>query len=373
MTPHPGEPAYYRDLCEHAAIALVATDAEFRIVCWNRAATEILNAPSDQMQGQSILEIAPPDRQKLLQKLLCRTRDRGERTEFEVSLPDAAGQPRELLVLLSPVPPSQQGPGGVAAWVVDETQRKKLTEQLSQAEKMASLGTLSAGVAHHFNNILGGVATFVDYALSSGDPAAQRRALQMTAEAASRASTITHSLLSFAEKDAHPSDMADLTEVVLTFVHLVERALEERRIAVDLQLNPVPIVPVEANGMHQVLGNLLSNAEDAMPEGGTITISLQRAGANVELAFQDNGEGIATDDLPMVFEPFFTTKGVHAGGNETNTGLGLSVVHGLVREMNGRIRAESEPGNYTRFVISLPIPPGSTARPAEIWPGRFGM
>jgi signal transduction histidine kinase len=238
----------------------------------------------------------------------------------------------------------------------DISNRKRLAERLAASEKMASLGTLAGGVAHHFNNMVGGVTTAVDFALTHSDPAACRRALQMTAEAVSRISKLTQSLLSFAEQDPGRVDLADLTEVVLTFVHLIERPLAERMIGVDLELNPVPIVAVEANRMHQVLGNLLSNAEDVMPDGGTLRLAIGCDTHWVWLDFADTGPGIAPDHLPLVFEPFFTTKGLLAGGDGGNPGLGLSVVHGIIMEMGGEIAATSEPGQGASFRIRFPHP-----------------
>jgi signal transduction histidine kinase len=285
-------------------------------------------------------------------------------SEFEVQLTGPGSKARDLMVVLSPIPGPDGASLGVAAWIVDETTRKRLGERLVQAEKMASLGTLAGGVAHHFNNILGGVATFVDFALTSGDRQAMHRALQMTAEAAARASRITQSLLTFAEHDQRRADLADLTEVVLTFVHLVERPLEERRIRLHLDLHPVPIVPVETNQMHQILGNLLTNAEEAMPDGGTITINLDRPDERIVLTFGDTGCGIRPEHQPLVFEPFFTTKGLLAGGDQASPGLGLSVVHGLVLEMGGSISLESEPLKGTRFFISFPAPDQPADQPA---------
>jgi signal transduction histidine kinase len=293
---------------------------------------------------------------KLLDRLLARTSRRGETSEFHVRLRNIAGQARDLMVALSPIPGADGRIQGIAAWIVDETQSRKMTERLAQAEKMAALGTLAGGVAHHFNNILGGVATFVDFALTSGDAAAMRRALQMTAEASARASRITQSLLTFAEHDRTRSDLADLTEIVLTFVHLVERPLEERSIKLHLDLRPVPIVAVEANRMHQVLGNLLTNAEEAMPDGGTITLTVDRADEEVLVTFADTGCGIKLEHRPLVFEPFFTTKGLLAGGDQANPGLGLSVVHGLMLEMGGRIDLASKPGEGTTFTLAFPLP-----------------
>jgi signal transduction histidine kinase len=177
----------------------------------------------------------------------------------------------------------------------------------------------------------------------------------MTAEAAGRASKITQSLLSFAKRDEHSTDLADLTEVVLTFAHLVEQPLTERNIRLRLDLHPIPIIAVESHRAHHVLGNLLTNAEEAMPDGGTLTVGLDVQGQQVVLTFSDTGAGIEEKDLPQVFEPFFTTKGLLAGGNTTNPGLGLSVVHGMVLDMGGRITVSSGPGEGTTFTISLPF------------------
>jgi two-component system cell cycle sensor histidine kinase/response regulator CckA len=347
---------FCRTVLETAPLAMIAADAELKILTCNAAASEILKLTGEEVVGRPLWEIAPPHRRRLLEKLLHRVLHGRESAQFEIASPQ--NPDRALMVLLAAIPAGDGHGGGVTAWVVDETEPRRLASELAKAEKMASLGTLAAGVAHHFNNILGGVATFVDYALTSGDPNAAKRALQMTAEAASRASEITQSLLSFAAKDSQNFDLADLTEIVLTFVHLVEKALAEKHITVDLDITPVPIIPLEANRMHQVLGNLLSNAEDALPQGGQVIIRLRPADEeHVELVFEDNGEGIAKQDLAMIFEPFFTTKGLLAGGDKANPGLGLSVVHGLIEEMGGTIAAESQIGSYTRMRIVLPIPP----------------
>jgi len=359
---HPGwggmsEGEFYARLCAHAAVAMVATDANYDIVCWNREAQAMLGRPAEEMIGRPIFDAVPAERHKLFGRLLKRTMSRGEISRFEIALPHPRDEhTMHLLVVLSAIPDAEGKARGIAAWVVDETHRLEMAQRLSQAEKIASLGTLAGGVAHHFNNILGGVATFVDFALTDGDPAAMKRALQMTAEAAARVAKITQSLLSFAEHDSHRTDLADLTEVVLTFAHLIERPLSEMGIDLGLELRPVPIVAVEANRMHQALGNLLTNAEEAMPNGGTVTLRLDRVGDEAVLTFSDTGPGITTDALPMVFEPFFTTKGLLAGGDKANTGLGLSVVHGIVTEMGGHIAAESTPGRGATFTMSFPIP-----------------
>ncbi len=347
---------FHRRVLASAPVAIVATDEQLRVVTCNDAAARLIGRDAASLIGRPLADAVPPARRGVFERLLRRTAERGLSSEFQVRMPDGGGRHRDLMVVLSAVPSAEGAAGGVAAWIVDETERKRLAGRLAQAEKMASLGTLAGGVAHHFNNILGGVATFVDYALTSGDAAATRRALQMTAEAAARASRITRSLLTFAERDRSQSDLADLTEVVLTFVHLVERPLEERGIRLHLDLHPVPVLAVEANQMHQILGNLLTNAEEAMPDGGTVTISLKRQADRVQLTFSDTGCGIRPEHQPLVFEPFFTTKGLLAGGDQANPGLGLSVVHGLVLEMGGEIAVDSTPGEGARITIAMPVP-----------------
>ncbi len=347
---------FYRTLCEHSPAALIATDTDLNVVTWNLAATELFGRTGIEMIGRPLPLIAPQPRRQTLERVLQRTCRDGATREFEVTQPGLDGQPATLVAVVSALRDNKDQIRAVVVWIRDVTNRKHMADRLAANEKMASLGTLAAGVAHHFHNILGGVTTAVDFALTSSDPGAARRALQMTAEAIGRATTLTQSLLSFAAQDTRRVDLADLTEVVLTFVHLIERPLADRKITLELDLGTIPIVAVEANRMHQVLGNLLTNAEEAMADGGTIHLTTGCDDNWVWFDFADTGRGIASEHLPLVFEPFFTTKGLLAGGNAGNPGLGLSVVHGIIMEMGGEISAASPPPNGARFRIRFPKP-----------------
>ena len=354
--PHaPAAEGFHRRLCESAPVALIATDADFRVVTCNAEAGRLLGASPAEVTGRPLAAVVPESRRVLLERLLARTAERGLTSELTLQVTDAAGGAMDLTIVLSPVPGPAGPAEGVAAWIIDETRRKRLAERLAQAEKLASLGTLAGGVAHHFNNILGGVATYVDFALGGNDRDAMRRALQMTADAAARASQITRSLLTFAEHGAGNPDLDDLTAIVLTFANLVERSLAERGIDLHLDLRPVPAVAVANQPMHRVLRNLLTNAEDAMPEGGTITLTLRREGDEALLTFADTGCGIKPEHRALVFEPFFTTKGLLSGGDRVNPGLGLSIVHGLVTEMGGHIETRTEPGCGATFRLRFPL------------------
>ena len=347
---------FYRLLCQEAAVAMIAADPDFNIKCCNQAAGRLLGLQDGELQSKPLLLVVPEERRPLFKKLLESTASSMAPSEFDVCI-EAPGGPKDVTVFLSPLSNSDGRIQGIAAWIIDQTRHVQLVRKFDKAEKMASLGTLAGGVAHHFSNILGGIATFVDFALTSEDTAAMKRALQMTADAAARASKLTQSLLSFAKHDSDSTDLADLTEVVLTFAHLVEKPLGEKNIKLDLDLHPVSVVAVDANRMHQILGNLLTNAEEAMPDGGTIflTIGPGKDDSEAILTFADDGAGIDTGHLDLVFDPFFTTKGLHVGGECMNPGLGLSVVQGIILEMGGRIEVSPRDSEGTEFVITLPV------------------
>ena len=349
---------YYRHLFNGASFGIIGADRQGIVVNCNRVAESLFGVSRERILGQHITCVICDENADRLCAALELALKKERPAEFEVDRHNEDGEPITLAVAIGPILDDSGGLLGVGAWARDITNRKVLEEQLTQVEKMASLGTLASGVAHHFNNIIGGVATFVDYALQSENPQASRRALQMTAEAATRVSQITGSLLTFAEKDMRQFDLSDLTEVVLTFGHLVEGPLKEKGITFNLLLKPVPIFEVPGSRMHQVLGNLTDNAERAMCEGGTITIALEAREGDIVLTFEDTGCGIDDRNLPHVFEPFFTIPGTENGGNRPCAGLGLSVVHGVVRELGGSISISSKAGAGTKFEIRFPIKPG---------------
>ncbi|MBN2210618.1 MAG: PAS domain S-box protein [Sedimentisphaerales bacterium] len=346
---------YYRQLFDNSNFGIIGADKQGRIISWNRTAAQLFHATSEEMIGRHVERIVPEDRRELLRRVLERAVNRNQSAEFEAEHRDEHGEKMHLAVFIAPIVDEHGRVQELAAWVRDITRRKSLERQLMQAEKMVSLGTLSSGVAHHFNNILGGVMTVVDFALQTDNPETRRRALEMTAEAAQRMAKITRSLLTFAEQDNRQFDLSDLTEVVLTFVHLVEKPLGQKNITVEMHLHNVPVFEVPGSRMHQVLGNLLDNAEQAMPEGGQVHIHLHQQRGEIILQFTDTGCGIAPRDMSHVFEPFFTTRDTMVGGNQRAAGLGLSVVHGIIHEMGGTVSVDSALGQGTTFTIRFAL------------------
>jgi nitrogen-specific signal transduction histidine kinase/ActR/RegA family two-component response regulator len=246
---------------------------------------------------------------------------------------------------------------------VDVTERQKLEEQLRQSQKMEALGQLAGGVAHDFNNLL--TAVLGNLALVKLDQDDQNRPLLRTVEqAAGRAADLTRKLLGYARRNqllVAPVAPADMIGEV---VDILRRTLDPRiEIAVDVRTES-PVL-ADATLVNQALFNLCLNARDAMPGGGRLTLAADavalgpddlgghpeaRPGAYVRLAVADTGYGMAEAVVRRLFEPFFTTKGVGRG-----TGLGLPMVHGIMRQHGGWVAVESTPGRGSRFELFLPV------------------
>ena len=233
-----------------------------------------------------------------------------------------------------------------------ETQR-----QLAQADKLASVGRLAAGVAHEINNPLTGVLSYASLLRRrmEGDASACED-LDVIVRETVRCREIIRGLLDFARPAAPARKPMDLNDVVRKSVSVVmtQLALNQVNLSLDLA-GELPCVHADANQIQQVAVNLLLNAGDAIgAEGGTIRVTT-RSGpdGSVELVIQDNGRGIPTEDLPRIFEPFYTTKGNHG------TGLGLAVSWGIVEAHGGTLEVQSEPGQGSRFTLRIPTNAGS--------------
>lgn len=255
--------------------------------------------------------------------------------------------------------------GGVAFLTEDITHRKRVETQLLQAQKMQAIGQLTGGIAHDFNNlltvILGNAEILLDE-MKSHDP--HRKLVEPIFAAAERGASLTQLMLAFARRQALEPSTFDLNEVVTRMNTLLRRTIGEN-VEVDLHLTkPLWTVTADIRQMETAIVNIVLNARDAMPQGGKLTIETDNVelseeyavdnvevtpGQYVTMALSDTGSGIAPELLDRIFEPFFTTKPVGRG-----TGLGLSMVHGFVKQTGGHIQIYSEVGHGTCVKILLP-------------------
>jgi PAS domain S-box-containing protein len=293
--------------------------------------------------------------------------------------PDGSGRPRPRRRI--DVRVARVNDGEALVLLRDMTDRHELEEQLLHAQKMEGIGRLAGGVAHDFNNLLTAVVAhtdFVEQALPTGHSA--KDDVDGIRNAATLATSLTRRLLAFARREMADVRVHDLARVVEGLEHLLRRTVGA---AIDLRLlGPGEGLAVEADAGHleQVVLNLVINARDAMPAGGSLTLQLDPvtlaggassplpAGRYARLEVRDSGTGMSPDVRARVFEPFFTTKGPDRG-----TGLGLSTCYGIVQRYGGHIAVSSEEGVGSTFTVWLPLaglpladavtsPAGSTGR-----------
>jgi signal transduction histidine kinase len=240
-------------------------------------------------------------------------------------------------------------------------ERGGLEEQVRQAQKMEAVGRLAGGVAHDFNNVLTAILGYSELIRlrTAGDEILTRHVTEVE-KAATRAAGLTSQLLAFSRKQVLQARVLDLNAVVAEIESMLRRIVGE---SIEFRILPVPDlgrVRADRGQIEQVIVNLVVNAGDAMPNGGTVTIetanfqaekahALLSPGRYVVLSVSDTGTGMDAETQGQIFEPFFTTKAIGRG-----TGLGLSTVHGIVKQSGGQIEVQSEPGKGAKFRIYLP-------------------
>jgi PAS domain S-box-containing protein len=265
---------------------------------------------------------------------------------------------------------------GTASIGIDITEHRSLEAQLRQAQKMEAVGQLAGGIAHDFNNILSaivGYAYLLQSRLGSNDPS--RDDVEQILESAHKAAEVTHSLLAFSRKQSLIPKPFLLIDIVKRFEKLVSRVIGE-----DITINTMFLCDevkciVDAGQIEQVLMNLATNARDAMPYGGRLTLSTEcveldesfiraygygKLGRYALISFSDTGVGMSIETTAKIFEPFFTTKEIGKG-----TGLGLAMVYGIIKQHDGYINVYSELGKGTTFNIYLPAAESKEEEPVK--------
>ena len=243
--------------------------------------------------------------------------------------------------------------------MVDE--RAQLDEELREARKIEAIGRVAGGVAHDFNNVLAAVLAYTDLALvdlGADHPVAQD--LRDAVDAARRGVAMTKQLLDFSRRHESSPRVVSVNDVVIGIRPMLAR-LAGKGIALEVSLDPSsPTILMDPSHLDQVLMNLVVNAHDAMPQGGTLRMQTRVEAERVVLLVADTGVGMAPETAKRIFEPFFTTKGPGKG-----TGLGLATVARVVREARGTIGVQSEVGRGSVFEVTLPVSMGANAGPTR--------
>jgi two-component system NtrC family sensor kinase len=268
------------------------------------------------------------------------------------------GNRRTMLGMASPLLDAEGKPAGVIISVRDVTTEKKLEQQIIQTERLAAMGQMIGGFAHELNNPLTAILGNAQLLEERETDETARKRLETLNQEARKAAEIVKNLQFFARPPAPGRNPVDLNELVQRTVTLQAYPLRKSNITVDFAQEPgLPKVLADGNQLMQVFLNLLLNAEQAIRENrekGSIRVRAGRNTESVWVVFQDDGPGIAPENLPHIFDPFFTTRRPGRG-----TGLGLSICKTVLREHSGNIEAANAPGGGAIFTITLPMGTGA--------------
>jgi len=323
---------------------------------------ELLGFGPDHLLGKNVsdAEATSPELAELYRAVAS-----GERslTSAEYGSRHHDGSWRTMLGMASPLLEAKGKPAGVIISVRDVTMEKKLEQQIIQSERLAAMGQMIGGFAHELNNPLTSILGMAELLQESETSEGARKQLTILHQQARRAAEIVQNLQYFARPPAPGRSQVNLNELVQRTVQMQAYPLRKSNITVDFLQEPtVPAIVADPNQLMQVFLNLLLNAEQAIRESrekGTIRVRMGRKPDSVWIVFQDDGPGIAPENLAHIFDPFFTTKRPGRG-----TGLGLSICKTVLREHGGNIEAATAPDGGAVFTITLPV--GVETGPTQI-------
>jgi two-component system cell cycle sensor histidine kinase/response regulator CckA len=362
----------YRSLFDNAHDMIQSVALDGSIILANRAWMDTLGYTEPELPGLNLFNIIHPDSQAHCMELFSKVMSGESVDNIETTFIAKDGR---SIHVEGTAAPRRLGDEIISSQGIfrDVTERKaaeeelrKTEEQLRQAQKMEAIGRLAGGVAHDFNNLLTVITVSTDILLREmGEDDTKLQDIQEIKKAAERAASLTRQLLVFSRRQVVEPEVLDLNTVISDMDKMLPRILGE-----DIQLETVletelQAVKVDRANMEQVIMNLIVNARDAMPDGGSLVVRTEnvsfgegdnpgiteaKAGRFVRLSVTDNGTGMSKEIVEHIFEPFFTTKAKGKG-----TGLGLSTVYGIIKQSKGWINVYSEPGRGSTFKIYLPV------------------
>jgi two-component system, NtrC family, sensor kinase len=351
---------FNENIVESINVGVFAVDLEERIDSWN-AQMEVMYAMSRQEAvGQNLREILPTE---FVSEFLRLKNEPGVHNLYRFRLQTRSGENRCANVAIAPLVSRNFDVVGRIIIVDDITERMELEAQLTQADKLSSIGLLAAGVAHEVNTPLAVISSYTQMLAKQvrGD---QRVAplLDKITQQTFRASEIVNGLLNFSRTGAAEFAALDLNQIIVETLKLLEHQFRASQVQLETSLeDDLPPILGNSGKLQQVFLNLFLNAKDAMAAGGTLRVATQ-ANGHVAVDVSDTGSGIALEHVQRIYDPFFTTKTTVSEGQRRGTGLGLAVTYGIIQEHAGKIQVESQVGSGTTFHLEFP----TARKPAHV-------
>ena len=375
---------FHENIVESINIGIFAVDLDDRINSWNAQMETLYGRTRSEALGQPLSAIFPPEFLARYESVRNRSEaggsneaDQGTHTlyKFPISLPN--GETRIANIAIAPLVTRNFRTVGRIVLVDDITDRIELETQLTQSEKLSSIGLLAAGVAHEVNTPLAVISSYTQMLTKQlRDDARLAPVLEKITQQTFRASEIVNGLLNFSRTSGAEFTAIDLNVLVHDTLVLLEHQYKTAQIRVETDLlASLPQVQGNQGKLQQVILNLLLNAKDAMhgTSGATLRISTEVQSNRILVRIKDSGSGIEREHLHRIFDPFFTTKVKPQPGQHKGTGLGLAVTYGIMQEHGGKIAVESEVGVGTVFTLDFPAPaavvalnPSQPAAPASL-------
>jgi two-component system, NtrC family, sensor kinase len=344
---------FNENIVESINVGVLAVDLQDRIESWNSQMEVMYALPRRQALTRSLGDVFPPE---FIEEFSRVRQSPGIHNLYKFRLPVPTGETRTVNVAIAPLVTKKFNVAGRLIIMDDITERVELEHQLSQSDKLSSIGLLAAGVAHEVNTPLAVISSYAQM-LSKQVQGDQQKStlLEKITRQTFRASEIVNNLLNFSRTSGAEFAEVDVNRVIVDTLSLLEHQFKTGRIRVQDELAAhLPPIQGNAGRLQQVFLNLFLNAKDAMPEGGTLKIATSN-GDGVSVTVSDSGSGIAQEHIHRIYDPFFTTKSVAPDGQKRGTGLGLSVTYGIIQEHAGKIRVESSPEQGTTFFIDFPM------------------
>ncbi len=341
---------------------IMAADLKGNIIIWNRAAEKTLGYPAHEVIGKmNITRIYPEGVARKIMKRIRGTEDGGVGLlrSYPLLYVRRDNEVVEGNLSAAMVYDDKGNEIATVGSFIDLRERMKMERQLRQtqeqllhSEKLAAMGRLTSQLAHELNNPIYGIMNTLELLKTEIPPENKRRKLlDMSLSETVRLADMLRKMLSFSKPEQEEKSPLDINKILDELVMLHEKQLQENDIKVSLELvENLEMIHASANQLRQVFLNLIANARDAMPNGGTLTIFTRQENSQVFVNITDTGSGIKKEHLGKIFDSFFTTKDSVKG-----VGLGLSVCYGFIRDHGGDINVESTPGAGTTFTVTLPV------------------